>query len=139
MRSQISFRKSGKKPPVLSKSFLDWLILATLAVALLASLQIWDSLGLPFPRCWFSETLHLPCPTCGSGRALLALGNFEILTAMHFNPLLVVAIAGLFVMPLALASVKLTPRLRASFTPKRVAAVCAFLILANWIYLVFAY
>ncbi len=127
-----------KNAPMLSKSFLDWLLLATLAVALIVSLRIWDTLGFPFPSCWFSETLHFPCPTCGSGRSLLALGHFDLLTALRLNPLLVAVIAGLFIMPLAVASEKSIPRFHASFTTKRVAAVCAFLVLANWIYLVFA-
>jgi hypothetical protein len=136
--SQISSGKSRKNKPIHLESFVDWSILAALAVALIVTIRAWNSFGFPFPRCWFTEALHFPCPTCGSGRSLLALARFDLLTAVRLNPLLVVVIAGLLVMPIVVASGKVTDRFRARSTPKRVATLGAFLVLTNWIYLIFA-
>jgi len=138
MRSQIGSGKSRKNTTMPLESFLDWTTLVALAAALIVVMRVWNSLGFPFPRCWFAEALHFPCPTCGSGRSLLALGRFDLLTAVRFNPLLVAVITGLLATPVVIASGRLTDRFRAWFTPKRVAALGAFLVLSNWIYLVFA-
>ena len=98
---------------------------------------MWDNLEFPFPNCWFAKTLGFPCPTCGSGRSLLALGHFDVLTAVRFNPLLVAVIAGLLIFPFAVTSAR-TACNRGLLTPKRVAVICTGLVIANWIYLVYA-
>ena len=112
-------------------------MLAGMVLALIVGMKVWDTLGYPFPRCWISETLHVPCPTCGSGRCLLALGRLDLMAAARFNPLLVVAIAGFLLAPFVVASGRFPIGVRGWFTPKRVATISAFLVFTNWIYLFF--
>ena len=45
-----------------------------------------------YPRCTLYTTTGLYCPGCGSLRALHHLAHGEILTALHYNLLLVVAL-----------------------------------------------
>ncbi len=44
-----------------------------------------------FPKCPFKMMTGLDCPGCGSQRALYHMLHFDIATAFHYNPLLVVA------------------------------------------------
>lgn len=37
-------------------------------------------------RCPFAETFHVPCPGCGSTRAVRALLHLDFAAAVHFNP-----------------------------------------------------
>ncbi len=37
-------------------------------------------------RCPFAETFHVPCPGCGSTRAVRALVRLDFASAAHFNP-----------------------------------------------------
>ncbi|MGE0432531.1 MAG: DUF2752 domain-containing protein [Planctomycetota bacterium] len=37
-------------------------------------------------RCVFHDATGMPCPTCGSTRALLALWRGDLLTALRYNP-----------------------------------------------------
>ncbi|MEO6419848.1 MAG: DUF2752 domain-containing protein [Polyangiaceae bacterium] len=48
-------------------------------------------------RCPFAETFHVPCPGCGSTRAVRALLHLDFGAAVHFNPVapLVFALIGL--------------------------------------------
>lgn len=91
------------------------------------------------PECPFRWLTEMPCPTCGTTRALLALLRFEPLEALAFNPLgtlaavglvsggLVAGAAAIAGRPLAPPPVGRAPALRLSIV---VAA------LANWVYLV---
>jgi hypothetical protein len=45
-----------------------------------------------FPVCIFYRMTGLYCPGCGAQRALHALLHGELLTALHFNPLFIVAL-----------------------------------------------
>jgi hypothetical protein len=49
-----------------------------------------------FPICIFYRVTGLYCPGCGAQRALHALLHGRLLTALHFNPLFVLALPFLF-------------------------------------------
>ena len=110
-------------------------------IGLLGGLAVWllrlDR--LPFAVCLFKSLSGLPCPTCGSTRAVARLFAHDPAGALAMNPLTslgALAVAAWALVDLALLprgralSVELEPRLAARL---RVAAVVAFLL--NWIYL----
>src|ERR1700757_2047224 len=45
-----------------------------------------------YPRCMLYATTGIYCPGCGSLRALHNLSHGHLLTALHYNPLLVLAL-----------------------------------------------
>ncbi len=111
------------------------------AVGLLAGLTI--SLlhldRLPVVLCVFKGLTGLPCPTCGSTRALSRIFALDPAGALAMNPL--TTVGALFIAAWALADLVLLPRRRAlhiEVHPRlvfglRIGAVLAFL--ANWVYL----
>jgi hypothetical protein len=111
-------------------------LLAAAAVGLLRLDRI------PLTLCIFKGLTGLPCPTCGSTRALGRLFALDFAGALAMNPfttLVAVLVAGW-----AVADLALLPRRRALGleVPKpvgfalRVAALLLFL--ANWVYLLAA-
>lgn len=96
---------------------------------------------LQVPRCGFKVLTGLPCPTCGSTRACLALVRGDLAAAFASNPLFVLAGAGALVYLLYAASVLAgrLPRCRPLVTPAdvfaaRVASMA--LVGVNWAYLI---
>lgn len=97
---------------------------------------------LPFPLCYLKAFTGLPCPTCGSTRALGRLFALDLPGALAMNPLATAAAAGLAAW--AVADLVLLCRgrgqaLRVEVSRRlglalRVAAVAA--IALNWAYLV---
>jgi len=97
---------------------------------------------LPLTLCVFKGLTGLPCPTCGSTRALARLFGLDFAGALAMNPFttLVAALLGAW----AVADLALLPRgqsLRVEAREPlgfalRVAALLLFL--ANWVYLVAA-
>lgn len=97
---------------------------------------------LPFAICAFKALTGLPCPTCGSTRAVARLARLDLAGAFEMNPLATAAAAGLLAW--GLLDLLLLARGRAlglEMSPTagrvlRVAAVAA--IVANWAYLIAA-
>lgn len=95
---------------------------------------------LPFALCIFKGLTGLPCPTCGSTRALGRLFSLDLAGALAMNPF--ATLVALLMVGWALADLALLPRRQAlglELSPRlgfalRVAAL--FLFLANWAYLV---
>lgn len=58
---------------------------------LLAAARLLARFPFPLPKCGFRSLTGLPCPLCGSTHCLIAISNFEVSRAFHFNPLVVVA------------------------------------------------
>lgn len=109
-------------------------VLATGAVGLLHL----DHLG--FPVCVFKLVTGVPCPTCGTTRALGRLFDLDLPGALAMNPL--VTAGALFLVAWAVADLVLLTRgraLAAHLAPPlglglRLAAVVA--VFANWAWLV---
>ncbi len=87
------------------------------------------------PRCPFKELTGLPCLSCGSTRAALALLRGDIGAALQTNPLAAVSsiafVGGGIVAPLWAALRLPVPDALPAATPARRAAAVAFL-LAAW-------
>jgi len=95
---------------------------------------------LPFALCVFKGLTGLPCPTCGSTRALGRLFTFDLAGALAMNPF--VTLTAVAVAAWAVADLLLLPRrsaLELDVEPGlafrlRIGALVLFL--ANWVYLV---
>ena len=97
---------------------------------------------LPFSVCVFKNLTGLPCPTCGSTRAVGRLFAFDLAGALAMNPLTSLGVALIAVWAVgdllllvrgrALA-IEVEPRLAARL---RITLVLAFAL--NWIYLLAA-
>ncbi|MGQ9495106.1 MAG: DUF2752 domain-containing protein [Thermoanaerobaculaceae bacterium] len=68
-----------------------WLFLVTGAMA---STSHWPQWAQLLPPCPFRELTGLPCPTCGTTRAALALGQGNLGQAISINPLAVATLLG---------------------------------------------
>ena len=109
-------------------------LLAAAAVGLLRLDRI------PLTLCVFKGLTGLPCPTCGSTRALGRLFALDFAGALGMNPFttLVAVVVGAW----AVADLALLPRRRALGleVPKRLGfalrAGALVLFLANWVYLI---
>ena len=108
------------------------------SVVILALGPLWARFAPLLPRCTFRALTGLPCPTCGSTRALLALAGGHPVEAFLWNPL-VVALAAAFaagglVAPLwAALGAPLPVPSRRAWKVIRLGAV--LLVVANWAWL----
>lgn len=135
-RPGLPLRLVARPGPPLGLVFGAVGVLSTLAVGLLQLDR------LPIALCYLKAFTGLPCPTCGSTRALGRLFALDLKGALAMNPLttlaaVVVALwaaCDLVLLPRKLAlGVELAPRVGVAL---RVAAVAAALL--NWIYLLAA-
>jgi hypothetical protein len=113
-------------------------------IGVLAALVV-GTLGLdrlPFAMCVFKGLTGLPCPTCGSTRALGRLASLDFAGALAMNPFTTVvavvvaawAVADLVLLPTRRAiDIEVSPR--AGFALRVVALL---LFVANWVYLLAA-
>ncbi|HEV3410228.1 MAG TPA: DUF2752 domain-containing protein, partial [Chthoniobacterales bacterium] len=114
-------------------------LLATAVFALGAALWLW--LSLPWPRCNFHALFGIPCLTCGSTRAALALLHGDIFAAWKFNPLATTTLVGLALYNgyalAVLCSERLRVRIPAAMRARwRLGVVLlAAASLLNWLYL----
>jgi hypothetical protein len=97
---------------------------------------------LPVVFCVFKAITGLPCPTCGSTRALGRLAAFDLAGALTMNPLATLAAA--LVAAWALVDLVLLARRRAlsldvdRSLAGRLRLGALLLFLANWVYLLAA-
>jgi hypothetical protein len=115
------------------------LVFASCAAALGGAVSLLHLDRLPFTLCAFKQLTGLPCPTCGSTRALGQLALFDLGSAFAMNPL--AATAAFVLLAWALADLALLPRrlsVRLVLRPDVAPWVrLAFLLLAasNWVFL----
>jgi len=109
------------------------------ALALLALAPLAPRLARLGLACPFKSVTHLPCPTCGTLRAALALADFDPLSALRANPLAAIAWVGFIAGGLAAAALAVAGR-PVREPPSRLSAGARAAIvgalLANWIFLV---
>lgn len=118
--------------------------LAILGGGLLAALALLplDALAPLAGTCSFRDLTGYPCATCGTTRAVLALGHGRLLAALRFNPLVTLALCALCAYAPVAAYVwfarRRRPRIGLAGRIARVAAVCAVIaaVAAQWIFLV---
>lgn len=96
--------------------------------------------------CLFKQLFHVPCPSCGSTRAILALLRGDVAASVACNPLGLLLAAGLAVLPLWLLTdllcrraslYRLFLRVDLLLRRRRVFAVFVCLVLANWAWVLF--
>ena len=63
------------------------LLWGAVAVALISASPLGPRFAAALPVCHFKAFLGIPCPTCGSTRAALALARFDWLDALVHYPL----------------------------------------------------
>lgn len=94
------------------------------------------------PPCAFKALTGVPCPTCGSTRAIVHLSHGDVASAFFMNPLvLAVAVAALVYLFYSLFTFLFAaPRIVVAFSGNekgRLRVLAVLLILVNWLYLFF--
>lgn len=114
-----------------------WAVLMVAAwLALVAVNEIIRPPGAP-PLCNLRRFTGLPCFTCGTTRAFLALGRGDVPAALRFNPLICVALALLMAWLVMRIGFGRRIVLRLSTAQRRAMwIIIALLVAANWIYLI---
>lgn len=91
--------------------------------------------------CLFKMLFHVPCPSCGSTRAVICVFGGDVADALYLNPLGLLLAAGLVVLPLWLLADLLRRRATlyrlflhtdALLQRRRAFALFVCAVLANW-------
>jgi hypothetical protein len=109
------------------------------AVTLIAASPLGPRLAAAMPVCHFKQWFGIPCPTCGSTRAALALARLDFVEAFLHYPLATVVWVlliggGLVAGVAALAGYGVPEPPRSIPVVVRIALV--LIVLANWAYLI---
>lgn len=114
------------------------LLWGLVAVLLVVMAPLAPRLVTALPICPVRAVFDLPCPSCGTSRAALALSRFDLPGSIAANPLaalawVILVVGGLIAGMLALAGIPLRePRWRLSLRSR---AALVAIVLANWLYL----
>ena len=135
--------------PLTRIRFLLYLSLACIAgyiwLALISRLKPED-IGTQYDVCVIHHFLHVPCPSCGSTRSVLALMHGDIKGGLYWNPLGIVIFMVMVVSPFWIAYDLISGKstlfnfFHASekiFQRKWVAIPAIVLILLNWAWNIF--
>ncbi|MEW6161319.1 MAG: DUF2752 domain-containing protein [Verrucomicrobiota bacterium] len=132
------------KPPLLQAGHFrpgpvaPWVFAAMLGAMLVAS--PFGQRFVPVPLCGMQRVFHLPCPFCGSTRALGAWAQGQWMTAFALNPLTSLAVIGVAIWFLLwlIDRARHTTYASQAFAlifQKRFWPLGALLVTANWLYL----
>ncbi len=126
------------RPARLEERQLAYLWGAAVAASLVLR-RLWLALAPALPRCAFRSLTGIPCPTCGTTHAAVALLHGRIGAALAANPLMTLLglafLAGGIAAPLWALARGPVPVLRTPLSRWwRLAAV--LVLLANWFYLI---
>ena len=115
-----------------------WAVLAAAAVALR---PLWLAVAPGLPGCAFRAITGIPCPTCGTTHAAVALLQGHLLAALAANPLAALAgigfVAGGLAAPVWAAAGWKVPVLPSPL-PLRVRLAAVLVALAGWAYVIAA-
>ena len=100
------------------------LVLAAVVLVLLAQQALYTGVAWP---CVFLNLTGIPCPTCGATRCFAALANLDLLGATRFNPLMVIGILLLPVLPFV--------QQRVLRLERRHWVLLGAAVMINWVYL----
>ncbi len=122
---------SGEALGSTNRLALTWGAVA-LAAVLLAPLATKLAVGLP--HCLFRDLTGLPCPTCGTAHAALALARLDLPGAFASNPLATLGALAFLLGGIAAATASLAGRsLREPRLSEPAPRLAAFLaVAANW-------
>lgn len=126
----------GKKTP---HQIEFGLIYGVIALIMLGVAR-WPPILSLAPACVFKGLTGIPCPTCGSTRALVHLSHVDIVPAFLMNPLTTLALIGavLYFLTSLITLAFDLPRIACLLTDKEkniARATVAILLLAQWAYL----
>ena len=116
-----------------------WAVLiVALWLALLGILMWWQlATGISVRLCWFRYATGIACPTCGSTRALLALGRGEVLDAFRYNPLVfAVGLAGAAWLVLRVGFGRTIQVALSTVARRTVWSLLLLVFLLNWAYVI---
>ncbi len=104
-----------------------------------AAAWLWLRVGLPTPRCNLYTWTGIPCPTCGTTRAVRGFLTGDWALAWSSNPLVFTGLlvwCAIMCYALIVVCCKL-PRLRIQtvLTPRVVLTAGGLVLLINWLYL----
>lgn len=117
------------------------LLWSGVALALVALSPLAPKLAAGLPACPIRAWLGLPCLSCGTTRAALALARLDFVAALSFNPIATLGWIGLIGGGLVTGGMAVAgrplPRLGLRPTPT-LRLVVAAVLFANWAYLILA-
>ncbi len=115
------------------------IIYGTIALAAVGAASVLPLMKL-VPSCLFRSLTGMPCPTCGTTRALMHFSRGDLATAFSQNPLFVslLTLTFLYFVVNSIATLLRFPRvivLLSSFERSLLTAAACIIIAANWTYL----
>jgi hypothetical protein len=130
---QLIFEKSPPKSPI----HIVW---GVMMIALVMAGAIFGEYLDLLPACAFKSVTGIPCLTCGGTRSILALSQFDLVSAFLFNPLAVLIAIALILFSAAIALgiiFRKSVMIKLSRGDAKIARILiAAAIAINWAYLI---